>query len=109
LKQKFPNLSEAQITEGIFVCPQIRGFMRESTVDGNLSENIRENWRALKALNTNSFRIFQGKYYELIFQKLHHLGFISDGHRERLHYPRWLDDTKEIVATEIWLTIAGDW
>jgi hypothetical protein len=52
LKQKYPILSGAQITEEIFVCPQIRGFMRESTVDENLSENIRANWRALKAVKT---------------------------------------------------------
>jgi hypothetical protein len=48
LRQTFPIIREAKITEEILVCPQIGYFMIDSTVDGNLSEMKGAIWRALK-------------------------------------------------------------
>jgi len=44
LRNKFPNVSEVKIKEGIFIGPQIRELMRDKQFDEDLNETERSAW-----------------------------------------------------------------
>ena len=56
LRSKFPNLSDAEVREGIFVSPQIRKLMFVENFEKNLNSNILAAWASFKAM----FRGFLG-------------------------------------------------
>jgi hypothetical protein len=56
LRSKFPNLSDAEVREGIFVSPQIRKLMFVENFEKNLNSNILATWASFKAM----FRGFLG-------------------------------------------------
>jgi len=41
LRNKFPNVSDANIKEGIFIGPQIRKLMQDKEIDEDLNETER--------------------------------------------------------------------
>jgi len=47
LRNKFPNVSDAKIKEGIFIGPQIRELLQDKQFDEDLNETERNAWLSL--------------------------------------------------------------
>ena len=50
LRNKFPNVSDAKIKEGIFIGPQIRKLMQHKQFDEDLNETERNAWLSFKRI-----------------------------------------------------------
>ena len=50
VRNKFPNLSDAEIKEGIFIGPQIRELMPDKQFDEDLNETERNAWLSFKRI-----------------------------------------------------------
>ena len=48
VRNKFPNVSDAKIKEGIFIGPQIRELMQDNKFDEDLNETERNPWLSFK-------------------------------------------------------------
>jgi len=111
LKEKFPRVSNAKITEGVFVGPQIRALIEDAKFEDLLNQVEKSAWRALKRV----IKYFLGNlkatnYREIVDEllqsykdmrcnmslKIHfldshldffpvNLGSVSDEHGERFH------------------------
>ena len=53
-RNKFPNVSEAKIKEGIFIGPQIKELMQEKQFDEGLNETERNAWLPFKKICKDS-------------------------------------------------------
>jgi len=53
LRNKFPNVSDAKIKEGIFIGPQIRELMQDKQFDEDLNETERNAWLSFKGRFTH--------------------------------------------------------
>ena len=110
-RNKFPNVSDAKIKEGIFIGPQIREMMRDEQFDEDLNEAEINAWMSFKRLCKD----FLGNHKAVKYQdtvkdlltlhkamgcnmslKIHfleshldffpeNLGKVSDEHGERFH------------------------
>ena len=54
MRNKFPNVSDAKIKEGIFIGPQIRELMQEKQFDEELNETERNAWLSLRGFARSS-------------------------------------------------------
>jgi len=50
MRNKFPNVSDAKIKEGIFIGPQIRELMQDKHFDEDLNETERYVWLPIKRI-----------------------------------------------------------
>jgi len=50
LRNKFPNVSDAKIKEGIFIGPQIRELMQDKQFDEDLNGSERNAWLSFKRI-----------------------------------------------------------
>ena len=53
LKNKFRNLSDAKIKEGVFIAPEIRAVFQDKNFENKLLEGEKIAWLAFKSLCTN--------------------------------------------------------
>jgi len=66
VRNKFPNVSDAKIKEGIFIGPQIRELMQEKQFDKDLNETERNAWLPFKWIHKD----FLGYHYQDVVQDL---------------------------------------
>jgi len=118
VRNKFPNLSDAKIKEGIFIGSQIRELMQDKQFDEDLNETERNAWLSFKRickdlLGNHKAANYQGVVQDLLTSykamgcnmslKIHfleshldffpeNLGEVTDEHGERFH--------QDILATE---------
>jgi hypothetical protein len=50
VRNKFPNVSDAKIKEGMFIGPQIRELMQDKQFDEDLNETERNAWLSFKRI-----------------------------------------------------------
>jgi len=50
LRNKFPNVSDAKIKDGVFIGPQIRELMQDKQFDEDLNETGRNAWLSFKSI-----------------------------------------------------------
>jgi len=50
LRNKFPNVSDAKIEEGLFIGPQIRELMQDKLFDEGLNDTERNAWLSFKRI-----------------------------------------------------------
>jgi len=50
LRNKFPNVSDAKIKEGIFIGPQIRELLQDKQFDEDLNETERNEWLSFQRI-----------------------------------------------------------
>jgi len=50
VRNKFPNVSDAKIKEGIFIGPQIRELMQDKQFDADLNGTERNAWLSFKGI-----------------------------------------------------------
>ena len=117
VRNKFPNVSDAKIKEGIFIGPQIKQLMQDKQFDDDLNETERNAWLSFKRnckdfLGNHKAAKCQDVVQDLLTSykamgcnmilKIHfleslgffpeNLGEVSDEHGERFH--------QEIVSME---------
>jgi len=111
LRNKFPELSDAKVTEGVFIGPQIRKIIADSHFQDLLSDTERDAWVAFKSVVANFLGNNKSAEYVNIVEKcisayrqlgcnmslkIHlldshldffpeNLGSVSDEHGERFH------------------------
>jgi len=111
VRNKFPNLSDAEIKEGIFIGPQIRELMPDKQFDEDLNETERNAWLSFKRICKDFLGNHKAVNYQDVVQdlltlykamgcnmslKIHfleshldffpeNLGEVSDEHGERFH------------------------
>jgi len=66
LCRKFPHLSEAKLKEGVFVGPDIRKMMFDSSFEATMSIKEKEAWISFKEVVTNFLGNVKAPNYELI-------------------------------------------
>ena len=66
LRNKFPNVSDAKIKEGIFIGTQIREIMQDKQFDEDLNETERNAWLSFKRI----WRDFLGNHKAVNYQDL---------------------------------------
>jgi len=121
VRNKFPNVSDAKIKEGIFKGIQIRELMQDKQFDEDLNETERNAWFSFKRickdfLGNHKAANYQDVVHDLLTSykamgcnmslKIHFLDFfpenlseVSDEHGERFH--------QDIMAMEKWYQ--GKW
>ena len=70
LKQKFPRVSEAKLTAGIFDGPQIRELMKDSQFDESMEDKERNAWLSLKSIIKNFLGNYRSPEYETAIEEL---------------------------------------
>ena len=50
VRNKFPNVSDAKIKEGIFIGPQIKQLMQDKQFNEDLNETERKTWLSFKRI-----------------------------------------------------------
>ena len=50
LRNKFPNVSDTKIKEGIFIVPQVRELIHDKQFDEDLNETERNAWLSFKRI-----------------------------------------------------------
>jgi len=125
VRNKFPNVSDAKIKEGIFIGPQIKQLMQDKQFNEDLNETERNAWLSFKRTCKDFLGNHKAANYRDVVQdlltsykamgcsmslKIHflesHLDFfpenldeVSDEHGERFH--------QDILAMEKWYQ--GKW
>ena len=111
VRNKFPNVSDAKVKEGIFIGPQIRELIQDKQFDEDLNESKRNAWLSFKRIFKDSLGNHKAANYQNVVQglltsykamgcnmtlKIHfleshldffleNLGEVSDEHGERFH------------------------
>jgi len=111
LRNKFPNVSDAKIKEGIFIGPQIRELVQDKHFDEDLNETERNAWLSFKKICKEFLGNQKAANYQDVMQdlltsykvmgcnmslKIHflvsqldffteNLGEVTDEHDERFH------------------------
>jgi len=111
VRNKFPNVSDANIKEGIFIGPQIRELMHDKQFDEDLNETERNAWLSFKKICKDFLGNHKAANYQDVVQdpltlykamgcnmslKIHflqshldffpeYLGEVSDEYGERFH------------------------
>jgi len=70
LRNKFPNVSDAKIKEGIFIEPQIRELMQDKQFDEDLNETERNTWLFFKRICKDFLGNHKAANYQDIVQDL---------------------------------------
>lgn len=70
LKQKFPCVSEAKLTAGIFDGSQIRELMKDPQFDESMEDKEKYAWLALKAIIKNFLGNYRSPEYETAIEEL---------------------------------------
>ena len=111
LRNKFPNISDAKVKEGVFIGPQIRAVMQDKEFVNKLLEVEKLAWLAFQSVCTNFLGNKKSVDYEVTVSEMLHyfqvmgcnmslklhfldchldffpknLGAVSDEHGERFH------------------------
>jgi len=111
LRNKFPDVSDAKIKEGMFIGPQIRELMQNKQFDEDLNETERNSWSSFKRICKDFLKNHKAANYQDVVQdlltshkamgcsmslKIHfleshlnffpeNLGEVNDEHGERFH------------------------
>ena len=64
VRNKFPNVSDAKINEGIFIGPQIRELMQDEQFDEDLNETERNAWLSFKRICKDFLGNHKAAYYQ---------------------------------------------
>ena len=70
VRNKFPNVSNAKIKEGIFIGPQIRELMQDKQFDEDLNETERNAWLSFKRICKDLFGNHKATNYQDVVQDL---------------------------------------
>jgi len=70
LRNKFPNVSEAKIKEGIFIGPQVRQLMQVKQFDEDLNGTERNAWLSFKRICKNFLGNYKAANYRDVVQDL---------------------------------------
>ena len=70
LRNKFPNVSDAKIKEGISIGPQIRELMEDKQFDEDLNESERNSWLSFKRICKDFLGNHKAANYQDIVQDL---------------------------------------
>ena len=70
LKNKFPNISDAKIKEGIFVGPQIRKLMNDPAFEESLNEFEVAAWKSFQNVVNNFLGNHKGDNYKELVTEL---------------------------------------
>ena len=70
LRNKFPNVSDAKIKEGIFTGPQIRELMQDKQFDEDLNETVRNAWLSFKRICKDFLGNHKAANYQDVVQDL---------------------------------------
>jgi len=70
LRNKFPNVSDAKIKEGIFIGPQIRKLMQDKQFDEDVNETERNAWLPFKRICKNFLRNQRRAKYQDVVQDM---------------------------------------
>jgi hypothetical protein len=134
VRNKFPNMSDAKIKEGIFIGPQIREMMQDKQFNEDLNETERNAWLIFKRIYKDFLGNHKAANYQDVVQdlltlykamgcnmslKIHfleshldalaeNLGEVSDEHGERFHQDIMAmeEHTKASGPPVCWQTIA---
>jgi len=70
VRNKFPNMSDAKIKEGIFIGPQIRELMQDKQFDEDLNETERNAWLSFKRICKDLLGNHKAENYQDVMQDL---------------------------------------
>ncbi len=70
LREKFPNLSEDKVKGGVFVGPQIRKLMKDSSFDSSLKVVERKAWLCFKEVVDGFLGNNKSDRYKMIISKM---------------------------------------
>ena len=70
LRNKFPNVNDAKIKEGIFIGPQIRELMQDKQFNEDLNETERNAWLSFKRICKDLLRNHKAAKYQDVVQYL---------------------------------------
>ena len=70
VKNKFPNVTEAKIKEGVFIGPQIREMMQDKQFDEDLNETERNAWLSFKRICKDFLGNHKAANYQDVVQDL---------------------------------------
>jgi len=70
LRNKFQNVSDAKIKEGIFIGPQIRKLMQDKQFDEDLNETERNTWLSFKRICKDFLGNHKAANYQDVVQDL---------------------------------------
>jgi len=70
VRNKFPNVSDAKIKEGIFIGPQIRQLMQDKQFDEDLNETERKAWLSFKRICKDFLGNHKAANYQHVVQDL---------------------------------------
>ena len=70
LKQKFPRVSEAKLTAGIFDGPQIRELLKDPNFDESMQDIERKAWHSFKSIVLNFLGNHRSQEYERVVNEL---------------------------------------
>ena len=70
MRNKFPNVSDAKMQEGIFIGPQIRELMQDKLFDEDLNEAERNAWLSFKRICKDFLRNHKAANYQHVVQDL---------------------------------------
>jgi len=83
VRNKFRNVSDTKIKEGIFIGPQIRELMQDKLFDEDLNETERNAWLSFKRICKDFLGNHKAANYQDVVQDP--LTSYSDEHGERFH------------------------
>jgi len=70
VRNKFPNVNDAKIKEGIFIGPQIRELMQDEQLDEDLNETERNAWLSFKRICKDLLGNHKAAKYQDVVQDL---------------------------------------
>ena len=70
MRNKFPNVSDSKIKEGIFIGPQIRELMQDKQLDEDLNETARNAWLSFKRIYKDFLGSQKAAKYQDVVQDL---------------------------------------
>jgi len=70
VRNKFPNVNDAKIKEGIFIGPQIRKLMQDKQFDEDLNETEKNAWLSFKRIFKNFLGNHKAANYQDALQDL---------------------------------------
>jgi len=70
VRNKFPNVSDIKIKEGIFIGTQIRELMQDKQFDEDLNETERSAWLSFKRICKDLSRTHKAANYQDVVQDL---------------------------------------
>jgi len=70
VRNKFPNVSETKIKEGIFIGPQMRELIQDKEFDEDLNETERNAWLSFKRIYKDFLGNHKAAKYQYVVQDL---------------------------------------